>query len=182
MAEEQPKSWWQNIPGMLTGIAGIIAVTGSIGVLDPEVVFGNNGNPGSKINSTDHIIVYYGGISVRCGADTDGDPQSCNTPYEVPFNNPYNKGILEIEYEVPDSHCGPIQVTLDLDGRNIGQSTFLGWNANPNYGPLSKKFYRSNVNKGSHTLELFGNGYQAGCNKGELNSFGGNLKVTLRPE
>lgn len=182
MAEEQPKSWCKLYPGILGGVAGIIAVTGSIGVLDPEVVFGNNGNPGSKINSTDHIIVYYGGISVRCGADTDDDPQSCNTPYEVPFNNPYNKGILEVEYEVPDSHCGPIQVTLDLDGRNIGRSRYLGWNDNPEFGPLSKKFDHSNVSKGSHKLELFGNGIKGGCNDGRLSSFGGNLKVTLRPE
>ena len=173
MAEEQPKKWWETVPGILTGISGIIvAIGGLIVVLKPS---------DTEITSPNPVVLYNSRVSARCGADTDGDLQSCDTPFEVQVNNPY-KGLLEVEYKVPNGHCSSIQVTLDLDGQNIGTSEFLGWNSNPSFGPLSKIFYTSNVDKGTHKLELFGNGFESGCNKGRFNSFGGNLKVTLRPE
>ena len=51
---------------------------------------GNGKNEGSdpEINSRDPIVLDNKRVSARCGADIDGDPQSCDTPFTVQVNNP----------------------------------------------------------------------------------------------
>ncbi|MDJ0515753.1 MAG: hypothetical protein QNJ74_05605 [Trichodesmium sp. MO_231.B1] len=84
-------------------------------------------------------------------------------------------GILYVEYIVPPSHCATVKIHFYVDN-NHKKSHEYEIN-NFNYVKKELGFIR----KGNYTLALEAEGVTGGCNKGKLNSWGGEVNVYILP-
>ncbi len=84
-------------------------------------------------------------------------------------------GILYAEYIVPSSHCGPITIYFYVDDILQGRQEYKI----DDFKSVQKDL--GFIRKGTHTLALEAKGKAGGCNKGQLNSWGGAVKLHILP-
>jgi len=83
---------------------------------------------------------------------------------------------------VPAGHCSAVRLHVTLDGKNIGITSFLGWNDGHSIDPegrslLAQLLSNRELPAGTHTIALKAEGTPGGCNTGNLVRWGGTLKI-----
>ncbi len=142
---------------------------GCSGLDDPN----EDGAPQCAQNSTDSAF--------RISCTSPG--QLCEPRHTMPFQVT-TASPMQMHYVVGLSndqaqgqHCSSVRVHVYVDNQLVGTSGFLGWEGEPNFGPLSTTMNLGTIQPGSHTVSLQAEGRVSGCNAGELNSWGGTLAV-----
>lgn len=85
-------------------------------------------------------------------------------------------GILYAEYIVPPGHCSTVIIYFYVDNKLKGREEYQI----DNYKSVKKDL--GFITKGTHTLALEAKGVTGGCNKGELNSWGGEVNIHILPD
>jgi hypothetical protein len=102
----------------------------------------------------------------------------CEPPFTVSVQT---ASLLQVQYTVRDTHCGSVRVHLLVDGVLIATSDFLGWPGAP--APFSDLALDTGlvdlgpVSPGTHVLGVQAEGQVGGCNTGQLDDWGGSLRI-----
>ncbi|NEO15287.1 MULTISPECIES: hypothetical protein [unclassified Moorena] len=116
----------------------------------------------------------FGPEKVSC----NGSGQVCSNRFAIDVTT---RGVLKVKYVVPPTHCSPIKIHFYLDGDRVRSTGTLGWKgASGQFSSLpltSDQIDLGPVSSGNHSISLEAEGEAAGCNRGQLNSWLGNLQV-----
>ena len=96
--------------------------------------------------------------------------------------------FLQVQYSVPPSHCSSVRIIVSVDGSTKVTTGFFGWLGAS--GPFAELPLSTGVldlgpeSPGTHVLTIQGEGQQGGCNTGQLESWGGSLRIltSVSPE
>ncbi|NEO63767.1 MAG: hypothetical protein F6J98_26400 [Moorea sp. SIO4G2] len=148
----------------------IVAVIGLVGVLG-AALFANWDKLFPKVITN---FKEFGPEKVSC----NGSGQVCSNRFAIDVTT---RGVLKVKYVVPPTHCSPIKIHFYLDGERVRSTGTLGWRgASGQFSSLpltSGKIDLGPVSSGNHSISLEAEGEAAGCNRGQLNSWLGNLQV-----
>lgn len=148
----------------------IVAVIGLVGVLGAAVIANwHNLFPKESIKSQK-----FGPETVNC----TGSGQVCSNRFAIDVTT---RGVLKVKYDVPPTHCSPIKIHFYLDGNRVRSTGTLGWRgASGQFSSLpltSGTIDLGPVSSGNHSVSLEAEGEAVGCNRGQLNSWLGNVQV-----
>ncbi|NEQ08790.1 MAG: hypothetical protein F6K63_20540 [Moorea sp. SIO1G6] len=148
----------------------IAAVIGLVGALGAAVITNWHNLFPKEITKSQN----FGPEKVSC----TGSGQVCSNRFAIDVTT---RGFLKVQYVVPPTHCGPIKIHFYLDGERVTSTDTLGWRgASGQFSRLpltSGKIDLGPVSSGNHSISLEAEGETAGCNRGQLNSWLGNLQV-----
>jgi hypothetical protein len=106
----------------------------------------------------------------------------CDPPFFVSVET---GSVLQVQYFVRPTHCGSVRVGLLVDGTLEATSDFLGWPGAP--APFSELALDTGlvdlgpVSPGAHVVGVQAEGQVGGCNTGQLDNWGGSLRVLTSP-
>ncbi len=106
----------------------------------------------------------------------------CDPPFVVSVET---GSVLQAQYFVRPTHCASVRVGFLVDGALKATSDFLGWPGAP--APFSDLALDTGlvdlgpVSPGAHVLGVQAEGQVGGCNSGQLDNWGGSLKVLTSP-
>jgi hypothetical protein len=106
----------------------------------------------------------------------------CDPPWLVSVQT---GSVLQVQYFVRPTHCASVRVGLLVDGTLKATSDFLGWPGAP--APFSDLALDTGlvdlgpVSPGAHVVGVQAEGQVSGCNVGQLDDWGGSLKVLTSP-
>ena len=154
---------------LLTGIAlAVVACTDAPVALDTDL------EPQFVIVGSQTVETFIPDFVAFCTSTG----QLCDPPFSVSVET---GSILQVQYFVRATHCSSVRVHLFVDGIFKATTGFLGWPSAPSpfdVLPLDTGLLDLGpVPPGSHLVSVQGEGQVGGCNAGQLNSWGGSLKV-----
>lgn len=106
----------------------------------------------------------------------------CDPPFSVSVET---GSVLQVQYFVRPTHCASVRVGLLVDGTLKATSDFLGWPGAP--APFSDLALDTGlvdlgpVSAGAHVVGVQAEGQVGGCNFGQLDNWGGSLRVVTSP-
>lgn len=106
----------------------------------------------------------------------------CDPPFFVSVET---GSVLQVQYFVRPTHCASVRVGLLVDGTLKATTDFLGWPGAP--APFSGLALDTGlvdlgpVSAGAHVVGVQAEGQVSGCNVGQLDDWGGSLRVLTSP-
>lgn len=182
MNEDKPQgsSWWQSMPGILTGVAtattalaGLVVALHTAGLLGssgpPQEASGANttapqpesGTPGQQAVRTREITFEKSGGT----ANTQTSPQLDES---VDFES---SGSLKVKFEMQNGSCSSLRLHLYLEDQLVMETGY--------FDQTSGVLDLGEVPAGAHTLRVSPEGMEGKCNTGTLESWGGTLTMYL---
>jgi hypothetical protein len=124
----------------------------------------------------EEITTYYDTGLILCS--NDNTPQQCDVPFRVTIET---ASVLKVGITVSPEHCSSTNYYVSVDGdEDTFGGTFIGRAGYSAIGDDSRTippYDFGTVESGSHTLDIWVEGIQGGCNQGYLSAWEGTLTV-----
>ncbi len=131
---------------------------------------GNIYNNPSKVDSSQCIIIQQVAENFIISCSSTG--QICSPSFSMLI---VTGSLLQLQFTTLSGHCLDIRVRIFVDGVLKSTSGFLGAGASTGLLELGL------VASGSHTISVQAEGRVGGCNFGDLNAWGGTVRVLSSP-
>jgi hypothetical protein len=142
---------------------------------ETNLIIGNN-HDASAQEDQEEITTYYDTGLILCS--NDNTPQQCDVPFRVTIET---ASVLKVGITVSPEHCSSTNYYVSVDGdEDTFGGTFIGKAGYSAIGDDSRTippYDFGTVESGSHTLDIWVEGIQGGCNQGYLSAWSGTLTV-----
>jgi len=157
------------------GAMAVMLVAVAVG-FGTNLIIGNNNHDAYAQESQEEITTHYDTGLISCS--NDNTPQRCDVPFRVTIET---SSVLKVGITVAPETCSSTNNYVSVDGdEDTFGGTFIGRAGYSAIGDDSRTippYDFGTVESGSHTLDIWVEGIQGGCNQGTLYAWMGTLTV-----